>query len=67
MDSTQFRFGCINHPWGRFLDLHLPIAEDIVVTFEEYVVSLEVLLLGLDELRKLKMKVNFENDTLLRA
>lgn len=60
-----FRFGNRDHKCIGMLNIRMPVGEDIVVTFQSHVVSIDVpLLLGLDVLQKLKLLINFEDGTL---
>lgn len=64
--AARFRFGDTNHQCDGVLLIHMPVADDLVVQFEAYVVPIDVpLLLGLDVLRKLDIVIRFGNGTLL--
>lgn len=64
--QKRFRFGEVNHYCLGIPTLRMPVANDIVVTFEAYIVLLDIILfLGLDFLRQLKLIVNFDDGSLI--
>lgn len=63
---TYFRVGSSSHCCLGILDLHMSVEDDVKVSFQTYIVAIDVpRLLGLDVLHRLKLLVNFDNDTLL--
>lgn len=65
-DNKKFRFGNADHKCIAFLHIRMSVSDDIVVTFDAYVVSIDVfLLLGLDVLCQLELIVKFKDGTLL--
>lgn len=62
---AQFRFGNSNHKCHGILKICMPVADDIAINFNAFVVPIDVpLLLGLDVLQKLEVIIKFGDGTL---
>lgn len=63
--ATRFRFGDTNHNCDGILHVKMPVADDVVVHFDAFIVPIDVpLLLGLDVLKRLDIIIKFSNGTL---
>lgn len=63
--STRFRFGNTNHACDGVLHINMPVADDVVVQFDAFIVPIDVpLLLGLDVLTKLDIVIKFSSATI---
>lgn len=59
-----FRFGATDHKEVGIIPLHMPVSDDIVITFDAYVVPIDIpLLLGLDVLHHVKLILDFSDST----
>lgn len=63
--SKRFLVSNMDHKRIGVLELRMPVAEHVVITFDAHIAPIYIsLLLGLDVLRKLYLLINFDDGTI---